>query len=112
MRTYASEDAVKAAPSGKLLKRSEAARLLGVSTLRRREGDVLKPLVGADGVHLFDEAEVRAVCVTLRGRATLGALGPSAGDTAADVFTLLDDGVHPVEIVKRLHLTPDVVNAL
>jgi hypothetical protein len=99
---------------GKLLKRSEAARLLGVSvsTLRRREGEMLNPILGPDGVHLFDEAEVRAVMVTVRGRAALAALGTSAGDTAADVFTLLDDNVHPVEIVKRLRLTPDTVSTL
>jgi len=106
--------AVVTPASGKLLKRAEAARVLGVSvsTLRRREGELLRPIVGPDGVHMFDEAQVRAVTVTLRGRATLAAMGPSAGDTAADVFTLLDDGVHPVEIVKRLRLTPDVVVAL
>lgn len=104
----------KTPSSGKLLKRSQAARLLGVSvsTLRRREGEVLKPIVGSDGVHLFDEAEVRAVTVTMRARAAMTAMGASAGDTAADVFTLLDDGAHPVDIVKRLRLTPDVVVAL
>ena len=106
--------AVRTAQSGKLMKRAEAARVLGmsVSSLRRREGELIKPIVGPDGVHMFDEAQVRAVTVTLRGRATLAAMGPSAGETAADVFTLLDDGVHPVEIVKRLRLTPDVVVAL
>lgn len=100
--------------SGKLVKRAEAARMLGmsVSTLRRREGDVLTPIVGPDGVHLFDETEVRAVMVTVRGSAALAAMGPSAGDIAADVFTLLDDDVHPVEIVRRLRLTPDLVIAL
>ena len=100
--------------SGKLVKRAEAARMLGmsVSTLRRREGDVLKPIVGPNGVHLFDETEVRAVMVTVRGRAGLSALGPSSGETAAEVFTLLDEGAHPVEIVKRLCLAPDVVIAL
>jgi hypothetical protein len=56
--------------SKKLLKRSEVAKRLGVSvsTLRRREGELLKPIVGADGVHLFDEEEVRAVSITLRRR--------------------------------------------
>lgn len=104
----------KATQNGKLLKRTEAARLLGmsVSTLRRREGEVLNPIVGEGGVHLFDEAEVRAVMITMRGQSALAAMGPSSGVVASEVFTLLDEGVHPVEIVKRLRLTPEVVTAL
>lgn len=112
-RGPAAETAATATPATKLLRRAEAARLLGmsVSTLRRREGDVLHPIVGEDGVHLFDEAHVRSVSVTLRGREALGALERS-GDTAAEVFTLLDEGVHPVDIVKRLRHSPDIVTAL
>jgi hypothetical protein len=106
--------AAKATQNGKLLKRTEAARLLGmsVSTLRRREGEVLNPIVGEGGVHLFDEAEVRAVMITMRGQSALAAMGPSSGVVASEVFTLLDEDVHPVEIVKRLRLTPEVVTAL
>lgn len=104
----------KTAPQSNLIKRSEAARLLGmsVSTLRRHEGELLQPVVGPDGVHRFDEAEVRAVTVTLRARSAVAALGPSTGDVAADVFTLLDESVHPIEIVKRLRVPPDVVVGL
>lgn len=106
--------AAKATQNGKLLKRTEAARLLGmsVSTLRRREGEVLNPIVGEGGVHLFDEAEVRAVMITMRGKSALAAMGPSSGLIASEVFTLLDEDVHPVEIVKRLRLAPEVVTAL
>jgi hypothetical protein len=102
------------APSGKRLKRADVARILGmsVSSLRRREGSMLTPIVGEDGVHLFDEAEVRAVMITMRGKSALAAMGPSSGDIASEVFTLLDERVHPVEIVKRLRLTPDVAIAL
>jgi hypothetical protein len=100
--------------SGRLLKRAEAARLLGVSvsTLRRREGADLTPIVDADGVHMFDESEVRSVMVTVRQRKSVHALGASSGDVAADVFTLLDAGEHPVDIVKQLRVAPDAVVAL
>ena len=106
--------AVVPVPRGKMLKRAEAARMLGisVSTLRRREGDLVNPIVGPDGVHLFDESEVRSVVVTTRRRQTIAAMGPSGGEVAADVFAALDEGEHPVEIVKRLRYSPDVVVAL
>jgi hypothetical protein len=99
---------------GKLIKRSEAARMLGVSvsTLRRREGNLVNPIIGPDGIRLFDEAEVRSVSITVRQQQSISAIGPRGGDVAAEVFTLLDDGVHGVEIVKRLRLPPDVVVAL
>ncbi|HKP64474.1 MAG TPA: hypothetical protein VJV78_47375 [Polyangiales bacterium] len=99
---------------GKLIRRAEAARLLGVSvsTLRRREGNELQPIVGPDGVHMFDESEVRSVMVTVRRTQTSTTLGSSAGHIAAEVFSLLDAGEHPVEIVKQLKLPPDQVVAL
>jgi hypothetical protein len=111
LEANASVTAASAATRGKLLRRSEAARILGisVSTLRRREGEILKPRVGPDGVHFFDEAEVRAVTITMRSRAALLSDGRSGGEIAADVFTLLDDGTHPVDIVKQLRLAPDLV---
>lgn len=101
-------------PGDKLLKRSEAARMLGVSvsTLRRREGELIRPVVDANGIHRFAESELKAVMVTVRHRQAISSMGPSAGDVAADVFTLLDDGHHPAEIVKQLRLPPDVVVAL
>ncbi len=34
------------------------------------------------------------------------------GELAADVFTLLDEGVHPVEGVKRMRRLPSVVESL
>jgi hypothetical protein len=104
----------KTSNSPKLLKRSEAARVLGisVSTLRRREGELIQPVIGANGVHLFEESELKAVMVTVRHRQAISSMGPSAGDVAADVFTLLDEPMHPADIVKRLRLAPDVVTAL
>lgn len=102
-----------ASPTGKMLKRSEAARMLGVSvsTLRRREGELVKSFVGPDGVHMFEESEIRSVSVTHRRRLENNA-GVSNGGVAADVFELLDEGIHPVEIVKRLRLPPDAVTSL
>jgi hypothetical protein len=104
----------KAASPDKLVNRSEAARMLGVSvsTLRRREGTELTPVVDANGVHMFEEAQVRSVMVTIRRRQCLQSLGARAGDLAADVFEMLDNAVHPVDIVKRLRVPPDVVTTL
>jgi len=104
----------KTSNSPKLLKRSEAARVLGisVSTLRRREGELIQPVIGANGVHLFEESELKTVMVTVRHRQAISSMGPSAGDVAAEVFALLDEQMHPADLVKRLRLAPDVVMAL
>ncbi len=105
-------DAVVAGSNGKLLKRSEAARMLGVSvsTLRRREGELLNPIVSERGVHYFEESEVRSVLVQRRSiRVTNGV---DNGGMAADVFELLDREVHPVDIVKQLRLPPTTVRTL
>ncbi len=76
------------ATSGKLVKRAEAARMLGmsVSTLRRQEGRLVSPIVGPDGVHLFDESEIRSVSVTVRHKQAIASSGPAAGEIAAEVF--------------------------
>lgn len=113
-QTIASEAAAEAAQSGKLLKRADAARILGmsVSSLRRREGTMLTPIIDDDGVHLFDEAEVEAVRLTLRRTTGVADDETRAGETAANVFTLLDEGVHPVDVVKQLRLPPTAVLAL
>lgn len=97
--------------NGKLLRRTEAARLLGVSksTLRRMEGTALRPVVGPKNVHLFQEEEVRAVVVTRR--AHVGVQG-NCGDVAADAFALFDAGVDVVDVVKQLRVSPDVIEGL
>jgi len=98
-------------PAGRLLRRTEAARMLGVSkiTLRRMEGDALTPVVGPRNVHLFQEEEVRAIVVTRRAHLEAG---PAAGDIAAEAFTLFDAGVHVVDAVKQLRVAPDLVERL
>ncbi len=102
-----------AASQGKLIKRTQAARMLNVSvsTLRRYE-DELHPSIGPKGVRMFDEVTLRSAAITLKRRRVFEAAGPGAGDTAADVFTLLDDGIGATEIVKRLRLAPELVVAL
>jgi hypothetical protein len=101
-----------ATSSGKLLRRSEAARVLGVSTstLRRMEGTALLPELGADGVHRFREEHVRELVV----HRNPAVAAPEAYDAemAAEVFALLDEGVHPVEIVKRRRLDPRAMEAM
>jgi len=99
-----------AVPCGKLLKRTQAARILGVSksTLRRMEGDALTPVVGPGNVHLFHQEQIHSMVVTRRS-----AVGTRAnGDVAADAFELFDDGVHPVDVVKKLRIGPEVIENL
>ncbi len=100
-----------AVPAGRLLRRTEAARMLGVSksTLRRMEGDALTPVVGPRNVHLFQEEEVRAVIVTRRSHLEAQ---PAAGDVAAETFALFDAGVHVVDAVKQLRVGPELVERL
>jgi hypothetical protein len=74
------------------------------------EGDLLHPEKGPGDVHFFDVAEVEAVFA--RNRAANRAPVASDGEIAADVFTLLDDGVNPVDVVKRTRIAPDVVEHL
>lgn len=94
-----------------LLKRSETARRLGVSTttLRRMEGRVLTPEIGPDGVHRFRESHVRELVMQ---RETAPSPERYDGAMAAQVFELLDQGVHPVDVVKQLALDPRAVEAI
>jgi hypothetical protein len=101
-----------AAPNGKLIGRAQAARLLGVSksTLRRMEGDALTPVVGPKNVRLFHEEQIQSMVVTRRSE--IGASTRVTGDIAATVFELFDDSMHPVDVVKRLRLEPDLIEGL
>jgi hypothetical protein len=71
------QNASLAAPKGRLIKRTEAARMLNmsVSSLRRYEHE-LQPIIGPNGVHLFDEVVIRSAGVTLRHRRTISSMGP------------------------------------
>ncbi len=105
------ETSSAAAPHGRLLRRAETARLLGVSksTLRRMEGEQLEPVVGPKNVRLFEEEKVHALVVTRR---TSAGEVRAAGDMAADAFELFDKGVHPVDVVKQLRIAPAVLESL
>lgn len=108
--TVVTSDATRA----RQLTRSEVAVLMGVSpsTVVRRERSGLLRAQVVDGVHVFDETEVRHTTTTLHHRTAISALGGTAGDIAALVFTELDAGATPVEIVKRHAVAPTVVKAL
>src|SRR5260370_35668921 len=85
-----------AVPAGKLLGRTETARMIGVSktTFRRRlEGTALTPEVGPDGVHRFREEHVRELVIQRNSGAAPDGYD---GATAPEVFGLLDDALHPV----------------
>jgi hypothetical protein len=97
---------------GKLVGRSQAARLLGVSksTVRRMEGQTLTPVVGPKNAHLFHEEQVQSLIVTRRSET--GCQPRATGDIAADVFELFDENLHPVEVIKRLRIEPGLVETL
>jgi len=97
-----------------MITRSQVAKITGLSVptvIRREKEGVLSPRV-VNGVHYFDEQVVRKTVTTLRQRVAVASLGATSGDVAADVFTDLDDGLSPVEIVKRRRYPPDAVKAL
>lgn len=110
-RAFARQNPPALPPNGKLLRRTEAARLLGVSksTLRRMEGTALTPVVGPQNAHLFQEEEVRAIVVTRRAHAGTPA---NSGDIAADAFALFDANVDVVDVVKQLRVAPDTIESL
>jgi hypothetical protein len=96
------------------LTRNDVAALMGVSpstVIRRERQGVLRAEL-VDGVHLFDETEVRRTITTSRHRTAIAVLGGASGDVAALVFQELDAGVNEVEIVKRHAITPAVVKGL
>lgn len=90
------------------LTRVQVARALGLSLsgVRSLEGTKL-PVHTRDGVHLFDVRDVE----TFRVRRTVKGPMPE-GSAAAEVFALIDEGVRPVDIVKRLRIHPDTVEKL
>lgn len=100
------------APSGSvLLTRADAAALLrcSISSIRRLEGDVLHPIVGADGVHRFDPAELARVASRCSSRS---ADGSKEGERDARVFEALEEGKGLREIVTTLRLSADLVSRL
>ncbi len=102
----------EAVSDGTLVKRREVAKMLGwsESKVRRKEGTLLNPIVAPDGVHRFRAEEVE----TIRRVRVDAQQTPSDfdGPTASRVFALLDEGLHPVEIVKRTSLDPRAVTAI
>ena len=96
------------------LTRNDVAALMGVSpstVIRRERQGVLRAEL-VDGVHLFDETEVRRTITTSRHRTAIASLGGASGDVAALVFRELDAAVTEVEIVKRHAIAPAVVKGL
>jgi len=88
------------------LSRAEAAALLGMSvaSIRRREGRDLHPVVGADGAHRFDPAEVEGLA--LRS-------GRTAAPPAAALQTADADGAARLTVLEqRLEQVVGALNAL
>jgi excisionase family DNA binding protein len=103
-----------ATPDAATLSRREAAEVLGVDerTVRRMAADGrLTTVLGTGGSRRFRAEEVREITIHRRVSNTLTLGDSAAGETAATLFTLFDQGVHPVEAVKRLRLDPRAVSA-
>ncbi|HET7543824.1 MAG TPA: hypothetical protein VFK05_28325 [Polyangiaceae bacterium] len=107
------DPADRAGPSGRLLTRGQVARRLGtsLSTVRRMEGEQLKPIIGPRGVHYFEETEIQAVFVRVR-RARMPDTEGADGVLAAAVFALFQRGADAVAIVKELREAPEKIEAL
>lgn len=106
-------------PDGKLT-RADVARRLGVSrtTVRRFEGKALHPVEGPGGVRFFEEREVQALQITYRADRSAACAtdaddaDDAAGHHAADAFERFDHGATPSDVVKALHLRPELVLSL
>jgi len=102
-----------AAPPGRLLTRGQVARRLGtsLSTVRRMEGELLKPIIGARGVHYFEETEIQAVFVRVR-RARMPDSERADGTLAAAAFALFRRGADVIAVVKELREAPEKIETL
>ncbi len=107
------EPAAPAGPSGRLLTRGQVARRLGtsLSTVRRMEGEQLKPIIGPRGVHYFEETEIQAVFVRVR-RARMPDNERADGTLAAAAFVLFQRGADVVAVVKELREAPEKIETL
>ena len=107
------DPAAPAGPSGRLLTRGQVARRLGtsLSTVRRMEGEQLKPIIGPRGVYYFEETEIQAVFVRVR-RARMPADERADGTLAAAAFALFQRGADVVAVVKQLREVPEKIETL
>lgn len=101
----------------RLLTRDPAAKLLGVSesTFRRRIENVKIMAIVEGNVHRFRESEVRRYAMEVRRAEVLEGGGDpdeELGELTAVIFELLDEGVHPADVVKRLRRPAKVVEEI
>src|SRR5262245_54162504 len=107
-QTHKNKDSERVSPpSSALPTRAEAAALLrcSISTVRRLEGNTLHPIVGPDGVHLFDPGELVWVAID---RLSSTVEVSKEGERDAQVFEALDEGQELREIVTTMRLPVDV----
>lgn len=98
--------------SGRMLRRGEAAEILGksVSTLRRWEQSVLPPVVDENGVHLHSEQRILEYKIQLTS--AQGGSHSIDGVLASAAFEQFDAGAGPVEVVKQFKVEPRVARDL
>ena len=104
-----------AALEARLVTRSQAADLLGVSrsTVKRLHERELHPITDDKGQSLYNLEEVEQVRIR-RTRSWGPPVAPAAaavaddGAIAAELFALFDQGKHPVDVVKERRVAPRV----
>jgi hypothetical protein len=103
------------------LTRAELAATCGVSksTIRRwEEKGKIKPRIDERGVHRFPVEDVRALIGDRpvkrlpQARTYLPTAANASGELAAEIFSHLDKGMHPVDIVQKVPVNPDVLEGL
>jgi hypothetical protein len=80
----------------------------------RREGDLLLVDLEAVRAHAAGRSATpvpASAGVSVVNGAVAGGVAKLGGDVSGEVFSLLKRGVQPIEIVERLQLPPDVVEA-
>lgn len=84
---------------------------MSVPTLRRMEAtNMLRPMVGPHGAHLYDADEVEALA---QARIAAGTkTRKPLGEIAAEAFTLFEQGYSVQDAVKKLRQSPDLIRRL
>lgn len=98
----------------RLLTRKPAAERLGmsISTFRRKVENVRITPIKKGGVHLFRETAILDLAAERAAPLPPSSPAEERGKTAARVFDLLDQQVHPADVVKKLELDPVLVGEL
>lgn len=111
-------------PDPNFMTRTEVAKYFGVSitTITRRENEIGVPILGPNGIIIYSKAQIlsvnRKMFRTVGRPRVVHELPPPPpselqnGKLTAQIFTLLDEGKHIVEVVKALEISAMTVSIL